>query len=457
MTAWLSNLRDLVRTRLWPVPAAAVVAALLLGLGLPRLDSAVDGRLSTTVGHVLFGGDSDAARSLLGVIGTSMITVTSLTFSLTVVTLQLASSQFSPRLLRTFTRDRFVQATLALFLATFTYALTVLRAVRSPGDNGQREFVPQIAVTVAFVLAVASVLGLVLFLAHLSEQIRVETMLRNVHRDASHTMDDVLPMRDGRAGPPAPEEHAGTTSCAVDRHSPSDELTVLARDDGFLNWVNEDKLLTVATDEDVLVVLDVHPGMFLVRGTPVGVVRPLVGGRLEAEPAVPVTESVARCLHAGIERTAAQDVGYGLRQLVDVANKALSPGINDPTTAIHALGHISAFLCDLADRDLGDKLLHDETDRVRVVLRRPDLAAYVDLGISQPRRYGAEDPQVLQRILAVLLDLSHRVTPAQQSVVSDQLRRLQATVRSQPFDQAERAGLARLGKQVEENLQPLDA
>jgi len=147
------------------------------------------------VSGVLFGGDADAVRSLLGAIASSLITVTALTFSLTVVTLQLASSQFSPRLLRTFTSDQFVQATLALFLATFTYALTVLRAVRSAGDSGQAEFFPKFAVTLAFLLAVASVLGLVLFLAHLTAQIRVETMLRNVHRDASRTMRAVLAER----------------------------------------------------------------------------------------------------------------------------------------------------------------------------------------------------------------------------------------------------------------------
>ncbi len=181
MNTWLASTRDTFKTQLWPAPVIAVVAALLFGVGLPQLDATIDGDLSGRVNDWLFGGDADAARSLLGAIASSLITVTALTFSLTVVTLQLASSQFSPRLLRTFTSDQFVQATLALFLATFTYALTVLRAVRSAGDSGQSEFVPKLAVTLAFVLAVASVLGLVLFLAHLTEQIRVETMLRNGH------------------------------------------------------------------------------------------------------------------------------------------------------------------------------------------------------------------------------------------------------------------------------------
>ena len=161
---------------------------------------------------------------------------------------------------------------------------------------------------------------------------------------------------------------------------------------------------------------------------------------------------VSGCIHVGFERTSAQDVGYGLRQLTDVANKALSPGINDPTTAIHALGHISAFLCALSDHKLGVELLRDDDGRVRVVMDRPELASYVDLGLSQPRRYGAADPQVLETIFQVLRDLSYRVAPDQRSVVRAELERLRGTVSAQPFNAAERAGLDAIGSQIEENL-----
>lgn len=441
MENWLVNARDVLRAQLWPIPTLAVVTALLLGFGLPELDAVVDEHLSDRASGWLFGGDADAARSLLDAIASSLITVTALTFSLTVVTLQLASSQFSPRLLRTFTRDRFVQVTLALFLATFTYALTVLRAVRSASDGGQAEFVPKIAVTTAFVLAVASVLGLVLFLAHLTDQIRVETMLRNVHRDASSTMRTVLSEREPDADRP------------VQPQPPRGALTLLAKEDGFLNWIDQTALLAVAVEEHAVLSLDAYPGSFLVVGTPMGEAWPVDGDRFDDDTAQRIAERIAGRIHTGFERTSAQDVGFGLRQLTDVVNKALSPGINDPTTAIHALGHISAFLCGLTDHHLGPELLCDQDDRVRVVARRPDFAAYVDLGISQPRRYGATDPQVLEKIFQVLLDLSHRVKPDQRSVVLDQLERLRATAAAQSFDPAERMDLVVLGRQIEQNLQ----
>lgn len=441
MKTWFANMRETFKTQLWPIPAMAVVATLLLGFGFPHLDSQIDGALASWVNGVLFGGDADAARVLLSAIATSLITVTSLTFSLTVVTLQLASSQFSPRLLRTFTSDQFVQATLALFLATFTYALAVLRSVRSAGDSGQAEFVPKFAVTVAFVLAVASVLGLVLFLAHLTEQIRVETMLRNVHRDATRTMHAVH----SEAEPDAHNHPASP-------QPPQDATQLLATSDGFLTWIEHGHLVEAAVDEGALLNLDVYPGSFLVKGTPLGSAWPVAGGSFDKQTADRIADRVAGCIHTGFERTAAQDVGHGLRQLTDVANKALSPGINDPTTAIHALGHISAFLCDLSDRDLGPKLLRDEDDRVRVTLHGPSLATYVDLGISQPRRYGAADPQVLEKIFQVLLDLSHRAAPDQRPTIRAQLERLRTTVAGQSFDSVEQAALAQFGRRIEQNL-----
>ncbi len=174
MTSPLAALRDATRSQLWPLPVVSVVAALIIGLAVPHLDAAVDGSLPDWLSAVTFGGDAGAARTVLDAVSSSLITVTSLTFSLTAVTLQLASSQFSPRLLRTFTSDMFVQATLGVFLATFTYSLTVLRTVRS-SDAAVPQFVPRLSVTLSFLLAIASVIVLIVFLAHLARQIRLFT------------------------------------------------------------------------------------------------------------------------------------------------------------------------------------------------------------------------------------------------------------------------------------------
>ncbi len=292
-------LSDAIRTRLWPLPTAAVVVAVASGIGLTQLDSGIDGQLPAAVTAYLFGGDADAARSVLSAVAGSLITVTSLTFSLTVVTPQLASSQFSPRLLRTFRGDRFVQGTLALFLA------------------------------------------------HLVREIGVETMARNVHTQARATLLRVLPKLDG--DPPAvgvPVPAAGA-------------VPITARTSGFLMEIDEQRLLAAAVDARAVVLVDRCPGSSLVARTPFGFCWPLDPVDLGADVLARLQDGVDGAVSTGFERTAVQDIGYGLRQLTDVATKALSPGINDPTTAVHTLGHSAALLCEMAQRDLGPAVLRD--------------------------------------------------------------------------------------------------
>ena len=348
----MSRLRDGLRTQLWPLPAIGVILGVGLGIGLPRLDAHIDHGLSASTSAYLFGGGPSAARTLLGTIASSLITVTALTFSLTVVTLQLASSQFSPRLLRTFTRDRFV-----------------------------------------------------LFLAHLARQIRVETMLRNVHAEASETVRRVL---GGRAGDLPPEAALAP---------PVDAAPLLAGASGFLVQIDESALLAAAVDSDAVLRVGCWPGSSLVAGTPVGVAW-LRHGSSDPDALTRLGERFVGALSTGFERAAVHDIGYGLRQLTDVANKALSPGINDPTTAVYALGHCSALLCELAGKDLGPRCLEDDDGRVRVVLQRPGFADLLELAVAQPRRYGAADPLVLGRLFALLGEVAWCTRDAEQRQAS---------------------------------------
>lgn len=437
----LDRLREGARTQLWPLPAVGVLLAVGLGVALPRLDARIDEDLPPTITAYLFGGGPGAARTVLEAVASSLITVTSLTFSLTVVTLQLASSQFSPRLLRTFMADRFVHVTLALFLATFTFALTVLRTVRST-EEGAGAFVPQLSVTVAFLLTLASVVALVLFLAHLATEIRVETMLRNVHADASDALRQLLA---------SAAEAEGAYDLPVHPQGPTCRVT--ARSSGFLVRVDEQAVLAAAEQAEAVVVVDRSPGSWLVAGTPVAAAWPCAGPATVAADPGGLAERVTRALSTGPERTAEQDIGYGLRQLADVTAKALSPGINDPTTAVHALGHASALLCELTAFDLGPRLLRDEQGCVRVVLRRPSFAALLELAVTQPRRYGAGDPAVIGRLFTLLREVGWSARlPAQRAAVREQLTRLDATTAAQDFDPSEREQLALLSEQVEDAL-----
>lgn len=437
--ATIRRLREAWRVQLWPLPAVGVLLGVVAGVVIPLVDAAIDDDLSPSLKVYLFGGGADAARTVLSAVSGSLITVTALTFSLTVVTLQLASSQYSPRLLRTFSSDRVVHGTLAVFLGTFTYALTVLRTVRTSAD-GQAAFVPQFSVTTAFLLALVSVLVLVGFLAHLTSQIRAESILNSVFTEARENVtaltDDVDPQRRPSALPVEPATAA----------------TVWASSSGFLVSIDLEDLLEAAVEADAVVVVGRMTGSSLVAGSPLATVWPRTGGAFDDDVLTRLRERTEAAAHTGFERTAAQDIGFGLRQLTDVACKSLSPGINDPTTAIHALGHSAALLCVMAGRDLGPELARDDDGQVRVVVPRPDLRELVDQAVSQPRRYGAQDPTVLGRLVALLDELAWVTPTAQLDVVSDQLARLRITAAAQSFDPTERAELAEATRGVEQTV-----
>lgn len=427
--------RDAFRAQLWPIPIAGVVLAVLAGVLLPQIDATVDGDLPGWLDALVFSGDPSASRTVLDAVASSLITVTALTFSLTVVTLQLASSQFSPRLLPNFTQDLFVQVTLALFLATFTYSLTVLRVVGSNVENPGVAFVPRLAVTTSFLLALASVVGLVLFLAHLTRQIRVETMLHNVHMDASVTVSTNL------------------LSCGVDDQPepprPAHTARVSVASSGFLVRVDHRKLVNLAESIDAVISLDREPGEFLVVGTPLATYW-RSGGRSITDPedVEKLRLGIHKAVCTGPERTAAQDVGYGLRQLTDVVNKALSPGINDPTTAVHALGHTAVLLAELMGYQLGATTLSSDKDVPRVVLAKPTFEKYLDAAITQPRKYGASDPMVATSLYQLLWSLACNAPSQHRLAIAGQLERLQESVDAEVFDEVARGEFAKRHREV---------
>jgi uncharacterized membrane protein len=403
----LHTLRRALRGALWPVPAAAVLLAIALALGLPE----VDRHLQEGPGEPLtfvFGGGPSAARSVLSAIATSLISVTTLLFSLTIVTLQLASSQYSPRLLQTFVRDRVVQACLGILLGTFVFALVVLRSVRSADDSDDTTFVPRLSVTVALLLTLFSVGALVAFLSHQSRQLRVETMLRDVHVEAGATLGRLT------------REQADDEQPDIDLPPvPAGAWPLCARHSGFLVQVTEAPLLAAARDAGVVLRLIPRPGESVLAGVPVAWAwRDGPGGEPSTEA---LEDALAGALVVGYERADRGDPSYGLRKLVDIAARALSPGINDPTTAVHALSHVSDLLGLVAQRTTWHRRLADDDGTLRLLAPSWDFPTLLSQAVTQPRAYGATDPGVADRLFALLSEVGWHVrAPAQQAAVRRQ-------------------------------------
>ena len=340
----------------------------------------------------LWPGDASSATSALQLVATSVMTATTLTFSLTVVALQLTSQQFSPRLLREFTRDPVTKAVLAVLTTSFAFTSTAVRALRADQP------VPTVALVVGQLLGLASFAAILAFITHLVRMLRVDTMMLEVHDDTARAIRDSYPGH-GDPAPRSPDEVA---------LEPGRGHAVPATRSGFVQRVDVDELVRAAGERDALVRVEVRPGDQVLSGTPLATLWRREGARGAAFGAVPqeLAEQVRESVAMGYERTFDQDASFGFRQLEDIAVKAMSPSVNDPATAATAVGHMGDLLVQLVGARLGPTL-HEDADGVgRVVVPDRDLRYYLDLACGQLQRFSAAEPTVMIAMLRMLRDVA---------------------------------------------------
>lgn len=377
---------DYVAGALWVLPTLSVVVFLLAGAALSRVGVDEGSPLS----GLAFQGTAEDARSLLIVVSSTMITVTGLVFALTIVALQIASGQYSPRLLRNFMRDRGTQLVLSIFVGAFAYSTAGLYTVGIQGA-GQEAFVPRLAVSGSLALALASVGVLIYFIHHLAHSIQIDTIMSQVEQETRSVIDDVY--RD------QPRYREPEERCP---EPPLVAVGLPSARSGYVQAVHSDPLVAAAVRDDLVVVLAKQVGDHVVAGTPLA----WAWRRSPGPPpgAGALAGAVADAVQIGFERTMVQDVGFGIRRLVDIASKALSPAINDPYTGVQAVQHLSVLLCGLARLRLGDWTVRDGQGELRVAVPRPKFPDYLRLGTAQIRRYGAAEPAVTRALIVLLRD-----------------------------------------------------
>ncbi len=387
---------NLLWQRFWALPVAVATGSLALGLLLPALFTAAD----RSAGWVFQGG-VDGARSLLGTIAGAMISVTGLVFSITMVVLQLASSQFSPRILRSFLESRVVQLTLGSFTGSFLYALTVLRSVRG-GEDGR---VPQVAVTASYVYVVVAVGMFLAFIHHITTTVQVTHVMADVRRRTIVAARRIA----AETGPRRWSPHPGCASASLFNAGRS----------GYVTSLDSDVLIYVARRLGAVVELHVTPGDHLAAGQLVGRVWNV------DELARGAHEQLQKAVGLAVERDIAADAAFGIRQLLDIAERALSPGINDPTTAVQALNELHAVLRELCQlRDPSPHLLHE--DDVVAVYRPQTFAHVVDGAVSELAHHARDSQRVLTRLGVVLRELREVARPEHLTAVDAALVRLAA-------------------------------
>lgn len=390
MTVRRESLQEYLKGAMWVLPAASVFLALVAGslLSLVKVGEA------TRFHFLLFQGTADDARTLLIAVTTTMVTVIALVLGLTVVAFQLSSTQYSPRVLRNFLRDRPNQVVLSVFVATFAYSTAGLYTVGVAAGSRAPTF-PRLAVTGALLLTFASLGALVYFTNHLAHSLQIDEIMKVVERRTLTVIRHGL--ADGHGHAP---------------DWPRWAVPVPGERSGYVQAVHPEALLRVAVPCRAHVRLAVRPGDHAVAGSPIAWAWPAEGGeRLVVDP---FRAAVGDAVRVGFERTLDQDAALGMRQLVDIASKALSPAVNDPYTAVQAVHHLSVLMCALGRQRLGAYTVGDTAASVSVPAL--DFTDYLVLCCAQIRRYGSGEPlldvallELLRNCLVAVGDDSERV------------------------------------------------
>jgi len=416
----IRNILALLRAQLWIIPLA--ISLLALTLAYWALTSAGPLLARWTAGSEfwwLYGGDAASARGLLSSLLSGLMTMTSLIVSVTFVILTLSANQLGPRLIATFMADRQIQTVLGLFLGTILYVLLVLRSL---DETLGREGVPHIAVTIGSALTIICLFALLFYVHKIARAIIADNVVGQVagelHRNIAGMPTDT---EDETAPPDMAEAVAG--AIALDKV-------------GYIQVVDYDQLVEVACRSQTILRVTVRAGHFVLRhGEHV-----VVHGQHSLDD--DAAKAVKTAFVIGAERSPAQDLEYNLRQLVEIALRALSPGINDPFTAIAVVNQLGAALEEILEHSLPPILLRDKAGAVRVIAQRSDPQGLVDAAFDAIRQAASAVPAVLIRIADVLGELAPvlRTEPARQAVTS-QLGKLAETAEQSPVAPCDRAAI----------------
>jgi uncharacterized membrane protein len=386
-----------VRNSMYALRGGFLIRPLLISLALGLMGMILSAAeesfpiISAWVPDVLFPSRSDPqiAQVMLSTIASSIMTVVSIVFAILLMTLTLASMQFSPRILVNFVRDRVTQWTLGVFLGTFLYCMAALPAARSM----PQPFAPVATVTGALMLALASVMGLIYFIHHISRAVSVNHIVDRIARETEGVVDDIMPHKRGPVFrredmPFAPEET---------------EFPVLNDQSGYICFVDSARLLNLAKAHKLRIRVLRPIGHFAPQGAPLFTVSR--NSRLTEE----LNRDVRSAFVIGPMRTMQQDVEFGVLQIVDIALKAISPAVNDPSTAINCIDQLTSILIRWAGRAPPATLLSDPPYVVRVVLPWIDFNHLLDTAFEQIRHYSANDVAVSLRLLRAYSDLSETI------------------------------------------------
>jgi uncharacterized membrane protein len=413
-----------IRDSLWFVPTLCTLGAVLLATVIVRLDA--QWNLEGALGGVLFSGGAEGARGVLTAVAGSLITVTGVVFSVTIVALQLASSQFTPRVLRGFMADRANQVVLGIFIGTFTYAVMVLRTVTAADETGPA-FVPEVAVTMAIVFVLVSIGALIYFIDHAARSIQAAVILSREAEHTLHRIDRIFPRHVGE--PEAPPQVQAPTAAAG---------FVLADKSGYLLAVHADGLFELAEEKRMTIRMEPPIGGFVLPGEALATVWP----KSAVDEAL--IQVVRESFLLGEERTPEQDAELGITVIGDMAVRALSPGINDPTTAMLCIDRLTEILVRLGAAPEPAAARTGQDGSVRLLARLTSFERAVSLAFDQIRHFGVGNPAIAKKLMDAMRRIGALVPAHQRLPLIEQVERVRWQARNADFAEGDLGAIERL-------------
>lgn len=386
-----------LKSTFWFIPILIILSAVVGAIALLTIDARVDYKPEGILSNI-FTGSSESARSILSVIATAMVGVAGTVFSITLVALTLASSQFGSRLLRNFMLERVNQVVLGSYIATYVYCLIVLNTVK---DTEVLSFIPTISVFVAIIIAVANIILLIIFIHHIAISIQANKVISDISESLSKSIKRLYPEDLEDADLPQKEPDIEEI-----KKNYTHTYNIISPDSGYLQYVDYEAMFNKAKHNNYFIELYYMPGDYLVEDQKVGVLYSNNSEKVDDEER-DAEDILNPYFIIGNVRIPQQDIEFSIHQMVEVADRALSPGVNDPYTAISCIDNLTATICQLSKVKFPTDYKFDKDGILRVLAKNISFNGTLNTAFRHIRQYSANNPPVAIRLMESLNTIYH--------------------------------------------------
>lgn len=380
-----------LKATFWFVPVIIIISSILLSLGLVYLDGQIT-ISQNGLSRFFFVSSPDSARSILATISGAMMGVAGTVFSITLVALTLASSQFGPRLIKNFMYVRLNQIVLGAYISTYLYCLLVLNAVQ---DANEYTFIPSLSILVAIFAAILNIILLIVFIHQIAISLQADKIISEISEFISKQTKALFPDKEEET-----QESEKNIDLAAALSKYHNQISIQSPKSGYLEYIDKESLIETISEKNSLLVLFQRAGGHLVEGLEIGVLYSNIHWEKEA------LENIISQFKIGKIKTSQQDLEFSIHQMVEIALRALSSGINDPYTAIACIDNLTAVMSYLAEAKFPSKYLFDEKENLRIVTDTFEFEGLLDVAFNQIRQFSGGSPAVIIRLMEALTTIS---------------------------------------------------